>query len=84
MPGTELRGTVRRDPRAEAQFEMDKAAPMLAAFEGVTKFAAARWQASQEAQFNEAALAIEEGMRDLLSAGVQYPKIVEYVLDFYQ
>ena len=43
---------------------MDKAAPMLAAFEGVTKFAAARWQASQEAQFNEAALAIEEGMRE--------------------
>jgi len=64
MPGTELRGTVRRNPRAEAQFEMDKAAPMLAAFEGVTKFAAARWQASQEAQFNEAALAIEEGMRE--------------------
>ena len=64
MPGRELRGTVRRNPRAEAQFEMDKAAPMLAAFEGVTKFAAARWQASQEAQFNEAALAIEEGMRE--------------------
>lgn len=64
MPGTELRGTVRRNPRAEAQFEIDKAAPMLAAFEGVTKFAAARWQASQEAQFNEAALAIEEGMRE--------------------
>lgn len=64
MPGRELRGTVRRSPRAEAQYELDKAAPMLAAFEGVTKFAAARWQASQEAQFNEAALAIEEGMRE--------------------
>ena len=32
----------------------------------------------------EIAKRIEEGMRDLLSAGVQYPKIVEYVIDFYQ
>ena len=32
----------------------------------------------------EIAKRIEEGMRDLLSASVKYPKIVEYVLDYYQ
>jgi len=33
-------------------------------FDGAAQFANARWQASQEAQYNEAALAIEEGMRE--------------------
>ena len=63
-PGTALRGMVRKNPQAMAQAELAKAAPMSAAFEGASKFAATVWQASQEAQFNEAALAVEEGMRE--------------------
>ena len=63
-PGSPLRGTVRKDPRAMAQFEIDKAAPTAALFDNAAKFATVRWQAAQEAQFNEAALAVEEGMRE--------------------
>ena len=63
-PGSPLRGTVRMNPQAVAQAELDKAEPMQALLDGATKFAAARWQASQEAQYNEAALAIEEGMAE--------------------
>jgi len=63
-PGAQLRGTVRMNPQAMAQAELAKAAPMKALLDGATQFAAARWQASQEAQYNEAALAIEEGMRE--------------------
>jgi len=37
---------------------------MKALLDGAQQFATARWQASQEAQYNEAALAIEEGMRE--------------------
>ena len=32
----------------------------------------------------EIAKRIEEGMRDLLHSSVNYPNVVEYVLDFYQ
>jgi hypothetical protein len=63
-PGTPLRGTVRMNPQAMAQAELAKAEPMKALFDGAAQFANARWQASQEAQYNEAALAIEEGMRE--------------------
>jgi hypothetical protein len=37
---------------------------MKALLDGAQQFALQRWQASQEAQYNEAALAIEEGMRE--------------------
>ena len=63
-PGTPLRGTVRMNPQAMAQAELAKAEPMKALLDGAQQFATARWQASQEAQYNEAALAIEEGMRE--------------------
>lgn len=63
-PGSPLRGTVRMNPQAMAQAEIAKAEPMKALFDGAAQFATARWQASQEAQYNEAALAIEEGMRE--------------------
>lgn len=63
-PGTAMRGMVRQNPQAMAQAELAKAAPMSAALEGAAKFATTVWQASQEAQFNEAALAVEEGMRE--------------------
>ena len=63
-PGTAMRGMVRQNPQAMAQAELAKAAPMSAAFEGAAQFATTVWQASQEAQFNEAALAVEEGMRE--------------------
>ena len=63
-PGSPLRGTVRMNPQAMAQAEITKSEPMKALFDGAAQFATARWQASQEAQYNEAALAIEEGMRE--------------------
>jgi len=63
-PGSPLRGTVRMNPQAMAQAELAKAEPMKALLDGAQQFATARWQASQEAQYNEAALAIEEGMRE--------------------
>lgn len=63
-PGVQRRGTVRMNPQLMAQAELQKAGPLSAAFEGAQQFAQARWQASQEAQYNEAALAIEEGMRE--------------------
>ena len=63
-PGTAMRGMVRQNPQAMAQAELAKAAPMSAALEGAAQFATTVWQASQEAQFNEAALAVEEGMRE--------------------
>lgn len=63
-PGTPLRGTVRMNPQAMAQAELAKAEPMKALLDGAQQFATARWQASQEAQYHEAALAIEEGMRE--------------------
>ena len=63
-PGSPLRGTVRMNPQAMAQAELAKAEPMKALLDGAQKFANARWQASLEAQYNEAALAIEEGMRE--------------------
>lgn len=63
-PGTPLRGTVRMNPQAMAQAELTKAEPMKALLDGAQQFATARWQASQEAQYSEAALAIEEGMRE--------------------
>jgi hypothetical protein len=52
------------NPQAMAQAELAKAEPMKALLDGAQQFATARWQASQEAQYNEAALAIEEGMRE--------------------
>jgi hypothetical protein len=52
------------NPQAMAQAEITKSEPMKALFDGAAQFATARWQASQEAQYNEAALAIEEGMRE--------------------
>jgi hypothetical protein len=52
------------NPQAMAQAELTKAEPMKALLDGAQQFATARWQASQEAQYNEAALAIEEGMRE--------------------
>lgn len=63
-PGAQLRGMVRKNPEAIARSEMAKAAPTAALLENASKFAATVWQASQEAQFNEAALAVEEGMRE--------------------
>ena len=63
-PGAQLRGMVRKNPEAIARSEMAKAAPASAFFENASQFAATVWQASQEAQFNEAALAVEEGMRE--------------------
>ena len=63
-PGAQLRGMVRKNPEAIARSEMAKAAPASAFFENASQFAATVWQASQEAQFNEATLAVEEGMRE--------------------
>lgn len=59
-----MRGMVRKNPEAIARSEMAKAAPASTFFENASQFAATVWQASQEAQFNEAALAVEEGMRE--------------------
>ena len=63
-PGVQRRGTVRMNPTLMAQAELQKAAPLSEAFQGAAQFAKARYEASQEAQYNEAALAIEEGMRE--------------------
>ena len=63
-PGASFRQLARKSPQAMAQAELDKSKPMQALLNGATQFAATVWQASQEAQYNEAALAIEEGMRE--------------------
>ena len=63
-PGTPLRGTVRMNGSLLAEAELQKAKPLQALLGGAAQFASVRYQASQEAQYNQSALAIEEGMTE--------------------
>ena len=62
--GTELRSLVRMNGSLLAEAELQKAKPLEALLNGAAQFANVRYQASQEAQYNQAALAIEEGMTE--------------------
>jgi predicted nucleic acid-binding Zn-ribbon protein len=63
-PGTERRNIVRMNGSLLAEAELQKAKPLTALLNGAAQFAAVRYQAGQEAQYNQAALAIEEGMTE--------------------
>lgn len=63
-PGTPLRGTVRMNGSLLAEAELQKTKPLEALLGGAAQFASVRYQASQEAQYNQSALAIEEGMTE--------------------
>jgi hypothetical protein len=63
-PGSLRRNTVRMNGSLLAEAELQKAKPLQALLDGASKFATMRYEASQEAQYNQSALAIEEGMRE--------------------
>jgi len=63
-PGTERRNIVRMNGSLLADAELQKAKPLTALLNGAAQFANVRYQAGQEAQYNQAALAIEEGMTE--------------------
>jgi len=62
--GTERRNIVRMNGSLLAEAELQKAKPLTALLSGAAQFATVRYQAGQEAQYNQAALAIEEGMTE--------------------
>ena len=62
--GTERRNIVRMNGSLLAEAELQKAKPLTALLSGAAQFANVRYQAGQEAQYNQAALAIEEGMTE--------------------
>lgn len=63
-PGVSLRNTVRMNGTLMAEAELAKAKPLQALTASIGEFARVRFEAAQEAQYNEAALGIEKGMRE--------------------
>lgn len=63
-PGSARRTTVRMNGTLLAEAELQKTQPLQSLLKGAAEFANMRYQAGQEAQYNQAALAIEEGMTE--------------------
>lgn len=79
-PGTAYRGTVRMNGNLMAETELAKAEPFQALLSGIGEFAQIRFEAGQEALYNQAALGIEEGMKEAeyqLSKSGDYANILD-------
>ena len=73
LPGVSR--TARKNPGAMAQAELNKAAPLLTAFEAATSIMVQRQKMATEIQYNESLLSAEESIRELTLSSLKDPDI---------